>query len=60
MKTSNRNEQLPFYNKPMPEVGKYQGVGIPGKYGARPGTFTTYKKNRSFKLPNATPPLKFN
>ena len=60
MKTSNRSNQLPFNNKPMPEVGKYQGVGVPAKYGARPGTFTTYKNNNNLKLPKGLPPLKFN
>jgi len=60
MKSSNKASPLPYNNRPMPEVGKYQGVGLNAKYGARPGTYTTNKKNNSLKLPKALPPLKFN
>lgn len=60
MKTSNRGDQLPYNNRPMPGVGKFQGVGMPTKYGSRPGTFTSSNKNNSLKLPKALPPLKFN
>lgn len=50
------NNTAPNYRQ-NPSVGKFQGFGIPTKYGEKKGTFTN--SPTPGKLPKGTPPTKF-
>lgn len=55
---ANKNS-TPSPKKDDPQVGKFQGIGLPATVGKRPGTFTN-SYSKSLRIPKALPPLKFN
>lgn len=52
-----RIKQFTYDQKGLDTVGKYQGIGVPSKYGTKRGTFSDYKKpknSNSFQTPFRT------